>query len=573
MAIVCLKEHCMELFKHIKNIIEKSHPELKGSEFDFQPSPDNQPGDFGLACFRFAKILKSAPPEIARKLADCTFSGVISEVKPVGSYLNFTLDRSVFATKLIDEILEGKDSYGSSGEGVGKQVLLEHTSINPNASPHIGRSRNGLIGDTLARLLRFEGYEVDVHYYVNDMGKQIGLLVLQVGDRENPDFHEILDLYVEANKRAKDDPEFETKAFDLLMDMENGDPEVKKAFSGMVDICLDGQLGVLERLGLSYDTFDKESSFLHDSRMDKAIELFEEKGSLFTDDQGRKVLDLKPLGYSREEGRYIVLKRANGSTMYMYRDIAYTLEKIERGGDMNIIVLGEDHKMYFEQMETIIRSLGKTPPDVVHYSYILLKEGKMSTRQGNVVLLEDFLDEAIEHARKKVDEQWPDMPDDDRGEIARIIGIGAVRFAILSVRPNRNVIFDWDTALSFTGDSGPYIQYSCTRIASILRKHGTIPEKVNEPVTISHEAEWSLVLRLSQVPADIAAALHLRNTGILATTALDIARRFSVFYNECPVLNAESDAGRDSRIALCVAARQVLMNLLGLLGIEAPERM
>ncbi|MBN1291880.1 MAG: arginine--tRNA ligase [Candidatus Latescibacteria bacterium] len=563
----------MELFNKIRQTIEQSYPDLKGINIDFQPTPENQTGDFGFPCFVYAKVLKTSPVNIASKLASLSYPDIIEETKTAGPYLNFSLDRNVFATELVSEILSQKELFGSGGEGKGKRVLLEHTSINPNASPHIGRSRNGLIGDTLARLFRFEGYDVNVHYYVNDMGKQIGLLVMQAEDKKDLRFHEVLDLYVEANQRAKDDPDFEAKGFDLLMRMEHGDPEVTKAFGDMVNICLNGQLEVLGRLGLTYDTFDRESTFLHDARMDEAMEVFNKQGALFTDEHGRKVLDLQKLGYCSEEGRYIVLKRANGSTMYMYRDIAYTLEKIERGGDMNLIVLGEDHKMYFEQMETIIRSLGKTPPVAVHYSYILLKEGKMSTRQGNVVLLADFLDEAVQHARAKVEVQWPDMPEDERGEIARIIGIGAVRFAILSVRPNRNVIFDWETALSFTGDSGPYIQYSCTRIASILRKHGSEPETLKSPLTLTHDAEWGLVFRLAAVPQDISSSLKLKNPGILATTALDIARRFSVFYNECPVLSAENEKIRDSRIAICVAARQALMNLLGLLGINAPERM
>ncbi|MCE5252095.1 arginine--tRNA ligase [bacterium] len=563
----------MKLFQEIQGVIEKAFPALEGSEFDFQPAPENQPGDFGLACFRFSKALGEAPPKIAVKLSSLEYPGIFREAKAVGPYLNFTLDRNSYATGLIGEIIERKGTFGSTGEGTGKTVLLEHTSINPNASPHIGRSRNGLIGDTLARLYRFEGYDVDVHYYVNDMGKQIALLVLQIGDRTDLEFHEVLDLYVEANRRAEKDPEFEAKGLDLLMRMEEGDPSVAEAFTGIVDICLRGQLDVLGRLGLRYDTFDRESSFLRDPRMERAMEVFAEKGALFTDDQERAVLDLQKLGYDREEGRYIVLKRANGSTMYMYRDIAYTLEKIGRSGDRNIVVLGEDHTMYFEQMETIIRALGKTPPEVVHYSYILLREGKMSTRQGNVVLLEDFLDEAIRHAREKVDEQWPGIPESERGEIARIIGIGAVRYAILSVRPNRNVIFDWDTALSFSGDTGPYIQYSCTRVASILRKHGSEPERVSSPLTVTHDAEWGLVFRLAFVTRDIAAALETRNPAILATTALDVARRFSIFYNTCPVLAAENDTIRESRIAFCVATRQVLMNLLGLIGIEAPERM
>ncbi|HUT64155.1 MAG TPA: arginine--tRNA ligase, partial [Anaerolineae bacterium] len=277
--------------------------------------------------------------------------------------------------------------------------------------------------------------------------------------------------------------------------------------------------------------------------------------------------------YEREEGRYVVLVRANGSTMYMYRDIAYTLEKIERAEDFNVVVLGEDHKMYFEQLATIIRALDKTPPEAIHYSYILLKDGRMSTRKGTVVLLSDFLDEVTTRARERVDDQWPDRSEKEREDSARIIGIGAVRFAILSVRPNRNVIFDWDTALSFTGDSGPYIQYSCTRIASILRKYdGSVPAPGNS-IIVSHDAEWSLILRLAQVENDIGAALDTRNPALIANTALDVARRFSVFYNECPVLNAGNERVRESRICICIAVRQVLANLLNLLGIEAPERM
>ena len=563
----------MKLYTDIQAAIEKSLPVLKGCYFDFQPTPDNQTGDIGLACFCFSKTLRIAPEDIARRLTDIPYPPVVAEVSTAGPYLNFTLDRPSFATDLIHDIFEEGESYGSSGEGRGKRVLLEHTSINPNASPHIGRSRNGLIGDTLAHLFRFEGYEVDVHYYVNDIGKQIGLLVLHTKDREKLDFHDILDLYVEANRRAEQDPAFEAEGLDLLMRMEQGDTDVAKAFASIVDICLHGQLAVLGRLGLRYDTFDRESSFLGDPRMDSAIAVLRGKEAIFTDDQGREVLDLSKLGYDREDGRYIVLRRANGSTMYMYRDIAYTLEKIDRGGDLNLIVLGEDHKTYFTQMETIVRALGEKPPEAIHYSYILLKEGKMSTRQGNVVLLEDFLDEAIRHARERVDEQWPDLHEEDRNDIARIIGIGAVRYAILSVRPNRNVIFDWDTALSFTGDTGPYIQYSCTRIASILRKYGVPPETSPKSVTVSHEAEWNLILRLAQVPLDIEASLRTRNPALIATTSLDVARKFSMFYNTCPVLGAENDTIRESRIALCIATRRVLMNLLKLLGIEAPERM
>lgn len=568
----------MKLHHDIRAVIESAFPQCAGQIFDFQPTPDNQPGDIGLACFRLAGFLAMKPVEAAAAFAKLVYPPVVTLAQPVGPYVNFTLDRTVFATELLAEIAGQGASYGSSKRGEGHTVLLEHTSINPNASPHIGRARNGLIGDTFARLLRFEGYDVNVHYYVNDMGKQIGLLALQIEGKDRLTFDRVLDEYVAANERAKDDPTFEQKGFELLMKMEQGDPAVRKQFTDIVDICLKGQLDVLARLGLAYDTFDRESSFLSDPRMDAVMAMLKDKGALFTDEENRTVADLAPLGWTRDEGRYIVLMRANGSSMYMYRDIAYTLEKIERAGDYNIIVLGEDHKMYFEQLALIVRSMGKQPPEAIFYNYILLKEGKMSTRAGNVVLLSDFLDEVTLRARERVDEQWPDRPEVERAEIARIIGIGAVRYTVLSIKPNRNVIFDWDTALSFSGDSGPYIQYSCTRIASIVRKYAEcdsadeVPMPAG-PVAISHDAEWSLALRLALVEMDIAAALSSWNPAVVANTALDIARRFSVFYNACPVLAAETAEQKNSRIALCIAVRRVLMNLLGILGIEAPERM
>ena len=563
----------MELYRELRSAIEHAVPELAGAEFDFQPTPENQPGDVGLACFRLTKALGINPPAAAQRIAAIEWPDIVREATATGPYLNVTLDRDVMAARILGEVIGLGDRYGSDKRGEGCHVLLEHTSINPNASPHLGRARNGLIGDSLARLLRFLGYDVDVHYYVNDMGKQIGLLALQIEGREMPSFDGVLEEYVAANEHAANDPAFEQRGFELLMKMEQGDPEVATTFGHIVDVCLDGQLAVLERLGLAYDTFDRESTFLKDPRMDEVMAVLKERGSLFTDGDGRTVADLQPLGWEREEGRYIVLMRANGSSMYMYRDIAYTLEKIERAKQHNFIVLGEDHTMYFEQLALIIRAAGKTPPEAIHYAYILLKEGKMSTRKGTVVLLSDFLDELTRRARERVDEQWPDRPADECEEIARLIGIGAVRFTILSVRPNRNVIFDWDTALSFTGDSGPYIQYSCTRIASILRRwEGALPA-AGDPASITHDSEWRLVMRLARVESDVALAIESRNVAIIANAALDISRMFSKFYTDCPVLAAEDERTRATRIMLCVAVRQVLVNLLGILGIEAPERM
>jgi arginyl-tRNA synthetase len=240
---------------------------------------------------------------------------------------------------------------------------------------------------------------------------------------------------------------------------------------------------------------------------------------------------------------------------------------------MNVVVLGEDHKLYFDQLSLILKAVGVTPPEVVYYSYVLLREGKMSTRKGTVVLLSDFLDEATSRARHRVAEANPELSGADLDRLASVIAVGAVKFAILRVSPNNNVTFDWDQALTFEGDSGPYVQYSCARIQSIFEKGGQDLAAL-EP-SAWHEledAEWELVLSLTALPERLAAAVEKRNPAGLADFALSVAKMFNRFYHTCPVLTAEGPV-RDARLGLCKATLLVLRHTLGLLGIEVPARM
>ena len=212
-------------------------------------------------------------------------------------------------------------------------------------------------------------------------------------------------------------------------------------------------------------------------------------------------------------------------------------------------------------------------PETIYYAYITLKEGKMSTRQGTVVLLSDFLDQATARSLERVREQCTELSPEEQEAIAAKVAVAAIRFAILRVGPNKNVVFDWDSALSFSGDTGPYIQYSCARINSILRKFGQVPAVVAEEFPTVTDAEWQLVVQLASFPDLIASCVNQRNVAPVATFALETARLFTSFYHDCPVINAESQALRNARVQLCVATRQALQNALGLLGIESPERM
>ncbi|MEK7793890.1 MAG: arginine--tRNA ligase [Candidatus Hydrogenedentota bacterium] len=564
----------MNPFESLTKPIVDAFPGVDESDLQFSAAPKLEVGDIALRTFIAAKKAKLAPPQFAAAIADrVAFGPEVLEANAAGPYLNFRLDRGAFARGIVSAILGEGGQFGSDRSGSGKTLLIEHTSINPNASPHVGRARNAMIGDSLTRLFRFTGYDVSVHYYVNDMGRQIGLLVLACDDVKKMTFDEVLDRYVEANARAEADPEFAKQGYDLLAKMEERDPEATRRFFEVTEHCLRGQLAVLGRLGIRYDHFDRESKYLTDPRLERVEAALRVKDALFVDEEDRLVVDLAKIGHTRDEGRYFVLRRANGSSLYGYRDLAYTIEKVERGAAVNLWVLGEDHKLYAEQQALILKAAGVDAPETIYYSYILLKDGKMSTRQGKVVLLSDFLDEATSLAGERVREQCAELTAEEQRAIAEKVAVAAIRFAILRVGPNKNVIFDWDASLSFSGDTGPYVQYSCARIHSILRKFGELPAGTAEEFPLEHDAEWSLLMKLTGFPEAVAGAAAQRNCAPIAQYALDTARAFTTFYHECPVLAADSPARRIARAQLCRVTLQTLANALGILGIEALERM
>lgn len=565
----------MSIYESLAQPVIDAFPGISRQDLVFAPPPKVGMADIALRTFEAAKRLGTPPPQLAKEIAErVAFGPEVHGVSLAGPYVNFKLNRNIFGRTIVQNILREGPQFGSNRSGEGKRALIEHTSINPNASPHVGRARNAMIGDSLVRLLRFERYNVEVHYYVNDIGRQIALLVLACEHPEAMTFEDMLRVYAEANARAERDTSFAELGFELLAKIEQGDPETKKKFYAITELCLRGQLAVLGRLGITYDRFDRESDFVKDPRLEQILDALRAKGALFTDDEQRLSVDLSKIGHAHDEGRYLALMRSNGSSMYVYRDIAYTLDKMEKGADLNLIVLGEDHRLYMQQIALILAAAGKRSPEPLYYSYILLKEGKMSTRQGKVVLLSDFLDEAAARAAEKVEEQCKDLPPDERKAIADHVAVAAIRFAILRVGPNKNVIFDWDTSMSFTGDTGPYVQYSCARISSILRKINlTLPQEPPADFPIETDSEWALLSKLATFPETVASATAQRSVAPVAQFALETARLFTTFYHECPVRDAPTDAQRIARAMICYVTRTTLRNALGLLGITALERM
>lgn len=538
-----------EVGKGLKDFVKEVKLEVpKNKEF----------GDYAFACFELAKLKKKNPAEIAKELAEKLSKKF--KVKAIGPYVNFFADKGELAKKVVSAVLEKKEKYGSIDLGKGKKILVEHTSINPNSSPHVGRARNAIIGDSIVRILKFCNYKPEVHFYVNDVGKQIAMLVY--GAKGKINFDELLKVYVKINKDAEDNPELNLKVFELLNKLEKGDKKVKEKFKNVVETCINGQKKIFEELGIKYDYFDYESKYLFSKQTDEILKRLEKTGKLFTDKDGRKVLDMDGYNLAMKMPLF-VLTRGDGTSLYGLRDIAYTTEKMEKCKE-NIIVLGEEQKLYFQQIKIALEMLKKEAPRVVHYSFVLLQTGeKMSTRHGTLVLLEDFMKEAVKKATDELKKRNSDLKN------AKKIAYSAIKYGILKVANEKNVTFNWDEALNFEGDSGPYILYAYTRANSILDK---IKLGKADLGILEEVYEFNLVKKLNEFPEIVEkSALDLKPNEI-ANYVYDLARTFNEFYEHCNVMNASEEI-KNARGALVKATRYVLKSGLGLLGIEVPKRM
>ncbi|MEM4152606.1 MAG: arginine--tRNA ligase [Candidatus Pacearchaeota archaeon] len=563
----------MEVEYKLKEVLKK----ITGLKEISLEIPKPEFGDYAFACFSLAREQKKNPNNVAKELVEKLQSQLpkeISKIEAVNGYINFSVDKSNFLKAVIEKILKDKEKFGSLN--LKGKALIEHTSINPNASPHVGRIRNAIIGDILARLLRFHGYKTEVHYYVNDVSKQMALLVL--GSKGNETFDDLLKLYVEMSKKMESDPEIEKKVFEILEKIEKKDKETIAKLNRLVKIAIEGQRNILAKLGIFYDSFDYESKYLEKGKLKDVLKQFEKTKRLEKDVEGRYVLNQSNMKWQFEKemkSPILVLTRSDGTGLYVLRDIAYTIDKMKKA-PVNIIVLGEDHKLYFKQLTAALELLGYNAPRVVHYSFILLKTKKgvkkMSTRRGEIILVSDFVEEAIKKAEKEIKKRKRENKIDLK-KVAEAIAIGAIRYSIAKVEQDKGILFDWNEALNFEGNSGPYLQYVYARASNILKKLEEKKGKLKEAsYNDINDKEYTLAKELSLFPEITKISLEQLKPYLLCNYAYKLAQLFNDFYESCPVINAEAGI-KERRVSLVRATKQVLANVLNIIGVPVLEAM
>ena len=504
------------------------------------PSREKAQGDLSLPCFAFAKQLAMNPNDIAAKLAE-KIKGNFS-VEATGGYLNFKADAEWLATQVMSGVVQTKT----------RDVLIEHTSANPNGPFHVGRARNAILGDTLVRLNRLYGNNVKAEYYVDDMGKQVGVLawaldnltenqvdeILDDSDAVNPKWsnkkdHQTVRWYQAAQqlRATSTDNSIEEEIGKLVHASEHGDDTVLAKFEEAYTPVLNGMLQTLSRLGIEFDTFTKESKFVVDGSVSKLMDRMQQLEIHGEADNGAFFLDLGQRGLKGKTDFFY--RRGDGSSLYATRDIAYHMWKWSQCDNL-VNILGEDHKLQAKQVGMTLQELGEKVPEVMFYAFIKLPEGKMSTRKGNVVFMDDLLEEAQAQAAAVVRDLRDDLSDEDISEIAEAVGVSAVRYNIVKVSPDKGFTFRWEEALSFEGESAPFIMYSHTRACSISKKVGR--NASYSGLEDIPTAMFELLRTMACFSDKLRQSVVENKPHVFALYLLELATAYNAFYRDCHVI-------------------------------------
>jgi len=539
--------------------------------------PDANMGDLAFPCFKLSKTLRRAPVQIAAALCDAVRDEAIAKVEAVSGYLNITLSNDYLATRVVPEILEKGDAYGSSDYGKGKMVVLDYSSPNVAKPFHIGHLGTTVIGHSLRKLHEFVGYDCYGINYLGDWGTQFGKLIVAYrkwGSREaviEGGIDKLVELYVRINNAIKGDPENGIPADDALAEesraefhkLEMGDEENLALWKWFVSISLEEYEKTYKQLGITFDSYKGESFYT--DKMPAEVQKLRDAGLLKIDD-GASIVDLSDYNMPP----CLILKR-DGSTLYPTRDIAAAVYRKETYKfDKAIYVTSAQQCLHFAQWFKVVEMMGYPWYDqLVHVPYgtVSLNGAKLATRTGNVVLLKDLFALAIEKVTAIMKEKNPNL--ENGSEIAEAVGVGAIVFYYLTNNRMKDINFVMEEALSFDGNTGPYVQYTYARACSVLSRAG---EVADASVEITTEEEAALVKTLCRFGERVDAAVADYEPSYITRFILDVAAAYNRFYHNCPILSAESETLRASRIRLTAAAKTVLGNAFDLICLKKTEK-
>ena len=532
--------------------------------------PEKTMGDFALPCFRLAKTLRKSPVAIAEELKNnFVTDSVIEGVSAVNGYLNFKINRTSYAEKILTSVLSEGDKYGSSDFGKDKTICIDYSSINIAKPFHIGHLSTTVIGSALCKILRFSGYNVVGINHLGDYGTQFGKLIVAYKkwssreEIEKNKLKELMRIYVKFHEEAEKDPSLEDEARKYFKLIEEKDEEALKLFTFFKDITLKEAQKVYAELKVSFDSYAGES--FYNDKMQPVIDELKEKNLLKISD-GASIVELSDY----DMPPCLILKK-DGSSLYATRDMAAAIYRKNTYDFYKCLyVVAYQQNLHFKQFFKVLELMGKPwAKDLVHVAYgmVSMEDGAMSTRKGKVVLLEDVLSRCIEKAKKVIEEKNPNL--ENKEEVARKVGTGAVIFSALYNNKIKDIVFSYDKVLNFDGETCPYVQYTGARCKSVLSKGGEIkPFKINSLT----EEEYNILSLLGNFKETVLSAGEKYEPSYVTRYAMDVAKAYNVFYLNCKILSAPENE-KNLRLAITKAVLTVLENAFNLLGIEIPDKM
>ena len=527
-------------------------------------------GDIAFPAFSLAKVERKAPQAIAADIAEKIDQSAFEKVVATGPYVNFFLDKSKISDQVIKSVIEAGADYGQQDEGHGQNITIDLSSPNIAKPFSVGHLRSTVIGDALSNIFRKMGYNTIKINHLGDWGKQFGLLMVAYkkwGSKEaveaNP-IDELLKLYVRINAEIENDPELDEEGRKWFKKLEDGYPEATELWQWFRDESLVEFNRIYKLLGVEFDSLNGEA--FYNDKMDEGVQILEDKG-LLKESKGASIVELDDVNLPPA-----MIKKSDGATLYITRDIATAIYRARTYNFVkNIYAVGQEQSNHFRQLKAVLKKMGfDWSDDMVHVDFGLVTKNrqKLSTRKGNIILLEPTLQEAISRAKAQIEEKNPEL--ENKEEVAHAVGVGAVKFYDLKTDRRNGYDFDLEAMVSFEGETGPYVQYAYARIQSILRKANFTPS-TDATYSLSDPESWEIIKLLQDFSRVVKRAAENYDPSLIAKYAINLAQAFNKYYAHTRILDESPE--RESRLALSYSTAVVLKEALRLLGVDAPEKM